>query len=621
MAPLSAAALETFLDDLFAHRMQHSNLYGAAFVLVQGGKTLLAKGYGQADPISRVPLDANETVISVASIAKALTATAAMQLWERGLVDPDADIQQYLPGFRFAGDCAEPVTLRHLLTHTEGLQERNIGIVATDPKDLLSLHDFFATRPVRRVLPPGTAITYGNYASGLLGYLVEEVSGLSFEQYLQENIFGPLGMTSSTFAQPPRPDLAARRLRECVRKGETYVEAPAVYAQMAPAGGMHASAADMARFLIAMVGDGSCNGQRILQAETVKSMHERRFAPHPQMPGITYGFFEEWRGARRVLRRDGDSAAAWSRIYLLPEEEIGLFFTVAGDEEARLELADAFFEHFFPTEAAAAAHASAPASPALAPAPAAPAPAPTPAPSAAPDLRQYEGTYRYLQHNRDSFTKLQSLLVGQVRVKAQPNGTLTVTALNAGDVYGGFEGTTTWAPAGEHFFRRQDGNGQIAFDGQGHLYSSLRYQGAFQRLRWWETAPVHMALFGLGLLASLGALCFLFVGGGVAGLVTGLYGLLATAFCVLLVPALFLIGNVGGGFPAYGFGINGWIRGVLTLPLLTPPLSAALVAATTAAWATGLWSPGLRLLHSAIALVAGALVWWLRYYNLIGYRW
>jgi hypothetical protein len=298
-----------------------------------------------------------------------------------------------------------------------------------------------------------------------------------------------------------------------------------------------------------------------------------------------------------VLRRDGDSAAAWSRIYLLPEEELGLFLTVAGDEEARLLLADAFFERFFPTED------------------------PTAAPTSAPNLRQYEGTYRYLQHNRDSFTKLQSLLVGQVRVKAQPNGTLTVTALNAGDVYGGFEGTTTWAPAGEHFFRRQGGNGQIAFDGKGHLYSSLRYQGAFQRLRWWETAPVHMALFGMGLLASLGALCFLFVGGGVAGLVTGLYGLLAMAFCMLLVPALFLIGNVGGGFPAYGFGINRWIRGTLTLPFLTAPLTAALVAATLAAWSNGLWSPGLRLLHSAITLAAIVLVWWQRYYNLLGYRW
>jgi hypothetical protein len=90
---------------------------------------------------------------------------------------------------------------------------------------------------------------------------------------------------------------------------------------------------------------------------------------------------------------------------------------------------------------------------------------------------------------------------------------------------------------------------------------------------------------------------------------------------MLLVPALFLIGHVGGGFPAYGFGINRWIRGTLTLPFLTAPLTAALVAATLAAWSNGLWSPGLRLLHSAITLAAIVLVWWQRYYNLLGYRW
>lgn len=599
--------MESFLDAFFTDRLQKTGLYGAAFTMVKDGEILLAKGYGQRDPIDQLPLAINETVLRVASVAKAFTATAVMQLCERGLIDLDADVTQYLGGLTLEGDQSVPLTIGHLLSHTEGFQERNIGIVATNEADLLTLEQFFARRAPRRVLPPGQMLTYGNWASGLLGYIVERVTGLSFAAYVAANIFEPLGMTSSTFEQPAPPELVARRIRECTQSKAGFADAPEIFAQMAPAGGMHAGLLDMARYLIAMVGDGSAGGGRILRPETVRAMHARRFVSHPGMPGITYGFFEEFRGGRRVLRRDGDSTTAWSRIYLLPEQQIGLFFTVAGDEETRLALSDELFEHLFGAGE-------------LRP------------PATAVDLECYAGTYRYLQYNRETFTKLQSLLVGQVKVQVKDDNRLSVTALTAGDLYGGFEGTTEWAPAGVDLFRRVDSDAQIAFrrDPQGrvvNLFSSMRYQGAFERLRWWETAPFNLVLFALCVVLSLTAAIGFGIrplfGGTWDGptLAMGLYGLLAAGFCLLLIPAIFLIGNVGGLFPSYGFGINRWIRTTLSLPLVTTALTAGLVYETWAVWQGGLWTMGARTLYSVLTLGALALVWWLRQWNLLGYRW
>jgi CubicO group peptidase (beta-lactamase class C family) len=308
IAPTDAIELEAFLDNWVTERMEKTHLYSLGFVMVKDGEIFLAKGYG-ADPLTGRPFDAATTTVRVASIAKLFTATAIMQLYDQGLIDLQDDVNQYLRAVQLDDNFAQPITFHHLLTHTEGFERWFLGVRPQDPESLISLEEFYATRRAARILPPGTLITYDNYASGLLGYLIEEISGMSFANYMAKHIFVPLGMNSSTFVQPPPPDIRERLMIEYEfdeNKGE-YVSMPERLSHLAPAGGMHSSLTDMGHFLVAVLGDGTYAGGRILSQEMLQMMYPQRFTSQPRLPGTTYGLLEDFPNGHRVLRRDGDS--------------------------------------------------------------------------------------------------------------------------------------------------------------------------------------------------------------------------------------------------------------------------------------------------------------------------
>ena len=130
--PIDPADLEIFLDEFFDQNMEKLNIPGAAVVVVKDCKILFIEGYGFADIEQQIPVDPAQTIMRLASTSKLFTATAAMQLVEQGLLDLDADVNQYLAGVQLPDDPSGPVTLRQLLTHTAGFEDRVIGIVTKD---------------------------------------------------------------------------------------------------------------------------------------------------------------------------------------------------------------------------------------------------------------------------------------------------------------------------------------------------------------------------------------------------------------------------------------------------------------------------------------------------------
>jgi len=185
--PTDPAELEAFLDDLFAKDVEEYHIAGAAVAVVKDGKLFFAKGYGYADIENGIPVDPEQTLFSIGSVTKTFTWTAVMQLVEQGKLDLNADVNTYLD-FRIPDTYPQPITLKHLLTHTSGFEQRLLGSLVTDPNDLMPVREGIISYMPARVRPPGEAAGYSNYNAMLAGYIVARVSGQPYDQYLQEHI-------------------------------------------------------------------------------------------------------------------------------------------------------------------------------------------------------------------------------------------------------------------------------------------------------------------------------------------------------------------------------------------------------------------------------------------------
>src|SRR5215210_4380027 len=129
--PTDRAELEAFLDEELGREMEKHHIAGAAVSVVQDGELFFAKGYGDADLENKIPVDPEQTIFRIGSVGKLFTWTAVMQLVEQGKLDLDADINDYLD-FRIPDTYPQPITLRHLMTHTSGFEDRWLDRLAKE---------------------------------------------------------------------------------------------------------------------------------------------------------------------------------------------------------------------------------------------------------------------------------------------------------------------------------------------------------------------------------------------------------------------------------------------------------------------------------------------------------
>jgi len=201
--PTDPKELEAFLDALLNEWMEKAHIPGLVFVLVKGDEVLFAKGYGYADVENKKAVIPDKTIFRVGSVSKLFTATAVMQMYEQGLLQPNTDVNRYLRSFQLDEDYPEPVTMAGLLTHTAGFRGGAIGSSIRDESEVMPLKEYVAASKIPRAMPPGQVINYSNYGYNLAGYLVEEISGIPFAEYIDRNILKPLGMEHSRFDLKP----------------------------------------------------------------------------------------------------------------------------------------------------------------------------------------------------------------------------------------------------------------------------------------------------------------------------------------------------------------------------------------------------------------------------------
>jgi len=201
-----------------------------------------------------------------------------MQLVEQGKISLDADVNSYLD-FAIPATYPQPITLRHLLTHTPGFEDSSKDTLTVNPDKIIPLDVFLKTHIPARVFSPGTVSAYSNYGAALAAYIVERVSGMPFSAYVEKNIFQPLGMTHSTFVQPLPDALAPDMARGYYYSNGAYQAGSFEIVQVYPAGSLSATVDDMTRFMIAHLQNGRYENAQILSEATARQMHTPLFRP------------------------------------------------------------------------------------------------------------------------------------------------------------------------------------------------------------------------------------------------------------------------------------------------------------------------------------------------------
>jgi len=288
------AELEAFVDGVMTAELHDHHVAGSTVSVVKDGTLWFAKGYGYADVKQRSPIDAASTLFRVGSISKLFTWTAVMQQVERGKLDLNRDINEYLD-FKIPATFPQPITLINVMTHAPGLEDDPRGLIVDDPKQLQPMSRWLPAHRPKRVRPPGTYSSYSNWATATAGYIVERVAGVPFDDYIDANILRPLGMERTTFRQP-LPAALAGGMSVGYRYDDGRFEPKpfeiAVGAE--PAASVSATATDMAKFMIAHLANGAVpGGGRILAESTAVKMHSRLFGGDPRIPGFAYGFYEQ----------------------------------------------------------------------------------------------------------------------------------------------------------------------------------------------------------------------------------------------------------------------------------------------------------------------------------------
>ena len=339
--------VEILLDGILEAQLRVYKIPGAALSLVKDGEIVLAKGYGTADLRSGRSIQPDKTLFRIGSVSKLFTWTAVMQLVEQGKLDLHADINTYLFDVTIPRTFPEPPTLAHLMTHTAGFESRFIGLFIADYQARAPLVEYLSKRMPARLRRPGEVTAYSNYGAALAGYIVEHVSGIRYEDYVEQNILNPLGMQHTTFLQPPPQPLAtdlAMGYGNALKPGATEI------IQAVPAGAMSATAWDMAKFMIAHLQQGHYGGSRILEENTAREMHRRQFTNDERVSGWTFGFEELWLNNQRILWHPGDTRFFSTGLYLIPKYDVGLFvsYNHRAGSQARADLIQAFMDHRFP---------------------------------------------------------------------------------------------------------------------------------------------------------------------------------------------------------------------------------------------------------------------------------
>ena len=327
----STAQIDQYIQD----QMTQKNIVGLSVAIVQNNEVTYLKGFGAAS-IKRNTQVTPQTIFDLASCSKSFTAMATLLLWDDGLIDLDQPLRHYIPEFQLADEkMSDEITVRQLLNQTSGLPGNFSEPIAyqkdssTDNSDTMKLL-VAALKHIHTDRPPGSSFEYTNLNYNLLGALVERVSGRSFDDFVQERIFTPLGMNNSTL-KPDVADSLDRADGHQMMLGHVITRNIPIYHSAQPAGWVMSSAEDMAKWLLVNMNNGMLNGQQVIPARVVQLMQTREIDFVDYGEKLSYGmgwFIGQTGDGEPVIWHGGDTPNFLSEMIILPERNLGVVMLV-----------------------------------------------------------------------------------------------------------------------------------------------------------------------------------------------------------------------------------------------------------------------------------------------------
>jgi len=453
------AELEAFVDGTVRLAMDQRHIAGVTVAIVQDGHVVLQKGYGFASFSPVRAVDPATTLFRIGSISKTFTWIEVMRAVETGKLDLDAPINNYLPpelqipaqGFD------KPIRMRDLMTHSPGFEDRVLGVLfAADPAKMLALDQFLERYRPRRVREPGVLSSYSNYGAALAGAVVQNLEGYDWQTLVERDILKPLNLVHITprepypardgLPAPLSPELAAEMSAPMRWGGNAHVARGFEYVTpVGPAGAMSASAGDMARYMLLLLGDGTLDGVTIFGSQAARAFRTPLTSLPPEANALDAGFFDQLLpGGFHGYGHNGATLSFYSNMMVVPDLRLGVF--VATNTEGGGELSDPLpgriIERFY----------------------APPRTAPKPASAEAAALREYAGEYVATRRRYEGLEGFLLSLGARQTVGVSPDGYLLAGPGAQRYVRAGpdlFAAVDPWA-GGPPFLRFEREGGRVA---------------------------------------------------------------------------------------------------------------------------------------------------------------
>jgi CubicO group peptidase (beta-lactamase class C family) len=485
---------------MVAEAMARQHLAGVTVSIVQNGAVVFRKGYGFArlNPLQAV--DPDKTLFRLGDISQTFTWIGVMREVEAGRIRLDQPVNLYLPERVRVRDQGydQPVRVMDLMDHSAGFEDRAFGqVFEADPEFVRPLELYLRRERPRRVRPPGSVSTMSNYGAALAGEAISWVSGKTFERLMEEEILSPLGLRHTTFREPrapkaalpaPMPEALAADVADGFRwrDGGFDREPYAFSGQVAPAASASSTAGDMARYMLAQLGDGQLDGVTIYSAPTAKAFRTPLLATPPGVNGWAHGFaVETLPGGRQGFGADGSTLSFAAHMVTVPELNLGVFVAVNSIAGERLvhDLPRAIVRQFYTPPSAFP---------------------PPPSPELAAHAAAFSGHYMSTRRAYSGLEAFIGRLLGANEVQVAPEGRLLTRS--------SMDGLRSWTPEGapeDGRFVSREGDERLVFhlrDGAATSFQTSPGEELYERVGFWGSVKALALLAALTAVAAVATL-------------------------------------------------------------------------------------------------------------------